>query len=85
MHNNFEFTTTAINRSLRTGEVHITGHWLAGRIKNGQALTLSRTGEQIVVNSVRVGTGALELVLECGHVQPALSAVKPGDLIVGGE
>lgn len=81
----FEFKTTEVNHAIArtTGEVHIAGQWLAGSIRGGQTLTLSRTGEQIVVNSVRVGTEPLEIVLQCGHVQPALRAVKAGDLIVG--
>ena len=85
MEEKIEFKTTEVDHTIArsTGEVHITGQWLAGRIRDGQALTLARTGREFVVNSVRVGTGPLELVLQCGHVQAALQDVNCGDLILG--
>jgi hypothetical protein len=85
MQQKFEFKTTTVDHAIArsTGQVHISGKWLAGCIRDGDTLTLARTGQEIVVNSVHVGTGPLEIVLRCGHVQPVLKELKEGDLILG--
>lgn len=64
----------------KNGLVHVTGRWEAGSCpKQGEKVTHEPTGLEIFVKDVAIGDGPVELVLMCGHVQPALRELKVGD------
>lgn len=78
-----DFTLTIRTWEHRSGLVHIIGRWDAGSCPvQHDRVAHERTGLDIFVNEVAIGDGPVELVLMCGHAQPALRELKVGDRLV---
>ena len=77
-----DFVLTVRNWQNRNGLVHVVGRWDGGCCpRQGEKVIHEPSGLDIFVNHVAIGEGPLELVLMCGHVQPALRQLKVGDRI----